>query len=863
MKKDKAVRKAEIKAAVVRQLKSMIVPLIVLAFIALGVCIVIFWREEPEPVEIIKVNGYEGDEKEFVLENDRLKFVLDAETTQFTVTVKDTGKVWYSNPPEAAQDPLALTLEKDKLRSTLLLTYSTVNGVDTLYPNYTYSMEKGIYEIEAEGDSIRVSYSVGDMDREYIVPPVILSERMEELQKNMENAELMMVNDYYKKYDINNLGKKDNREELLASYPILETEVAYVLRSSVKDSIKSKLEIYFENAGYTQEEYAVDKQLDLTQTVSEKPLFNVDIIYRLEENDLMVEIPVGEIEYKEDYPLLYLNVLPYFGAAGTEEDGYMLVPEGGGGIIEFNNGRLAQNSYYANVYGWDMSQDRSAIVHETRTCYNVFGVAQGDDSFLCILEEGAPRASIQADISGRNNSYNYVNAIYNIVHREQYDVADMYNGKMFVYEEKLPQESLVSRYRFTDTGDYVEMAKAYQDYLVQRYEGYLTRTQDTAAPVVLEILGAADKVKQILGIPVSRPLKLTKYSEAQEMLEELAGEGLENLSVKLTGWMNGGVKQRILKDTDLVGALGSKKDLQFLTAFAADQDIGLYLDGITNYAYDSGITDGFLQYRDAARFVSNEKAELSEYSTITYGKMDWEDSYYLLNAGLIDTMAANLAKAAFDYGANVSFQDMGKDLSADYTRDMPISRQAALEKQAARLKEVKDSGLGVMINAGNDYAIAYCDMVTNMDLHGSAYTIIDRAVPFYQLALHGYVDYTGEPLNLTQDYEQELLESAEYGAGLSFTLMKESSFILQNTMYSQYFGADYGAWHDRMIEIYTRYNRELGHVFGQRMTGHEQLSEKLSCTVYEDGTKVYVNYGRTDQTVDGTVVPARDYTVVR
>ena len=47
------------------------------------------------------------------------------------------------------------------------------------------------------------------------------------------------------------------------------------------------------------------------------------------------------------------------------------------------------------------------------------------------------------------------------------------------------------------------------------------------------------------------------------------------------------------------------------------------------------------------------------------------------------------------------------------------------------------------------------------------------------------------------------------------------------------------------------------------MVDHEYLQEKLSCTTYEDGTKVYVNYSYKDQTVDGKVIPARDYAVVR
>ena len=449
-----------------KKLKSLIGPMIILAVIAVGVLVIAFWKEAPEPEEIVKVNAYEGDGRELVLENERLRFVMDSSTTCFTVEDKESGRVWRSNPEGIAEDALALNTEKQKLQSTLLLTYSTINGVDTLYDNYTYSMQSGIYDIEQGDDYIKVFYSVGDMDKEYVIPPVILEEKMDSLLEKMDKSGMMLVEQYYKKYDINNLGKNDDREELLASYPILETEVIYVLRSTTKDNVKVKFEQFFEQAGYTYEDYMSDRELDMTSSVSEKPVFNVNMVYRLDGDDLLVEVPLGEIEYKEDYPLLYLNVLPYFGAGGTEDNGFLLVPEGGGALIDFNNGKVAQNSYYSNVYGWDMAQGRTALVHETRTYFNVFGISREDSSFLCILEEGAPYAAVQADISGRNNSYNFVNAVYSIAHREQYDVADKYNGEMYVYEENLPEENLVSRYRFVDSGSYVDMAKSWQGYLM-------------------------------------------------------------------------------------------------------------------------------------------------------------------------------------------------------------------------------------------------------------------------------------------------------------------------------------------------------------------------------------------------------------
>lgn len=857
--------KKDFKQALIAKIKSLIGPMIILLIMAAAVLFIVFYQEEPEPEEIVKVNGYEGDETERVLENEHLKFVMDPMTTQFYVEVKSTGQRWYSNPAGAAEDAKALTIEKEKLQSTILLTYSTINGVDTLYPNYKYSMLNKIYEIETGEDFIKVNYSIGDTEKEYIIPPVITATEFKEWLGKIDKAAALLAEEYYKKYDINKLSKKDKeiKDELLASYPIMETEVIYVLRDTTRDNVKVKLEQYFEGAGYTMEDYTRHKELDFATKTSDKPVFNVNVVYKLEGKDLVVDVPLNEIEYKEDRPILYMSLLPYFGAAGVDEDGYLLVPEGGGAIINFNNGKTKQTSYYSNLYGWDMCLVRDSLVHETNTYYNVFGMAKGEGSFLCIMEEGAPYAAVQADISGRNHSYNYVNSVYSVTHREQFDVAERYNGSMFVYEPSLPDEHYTNRYRFVDSTSYVDMANAYNEYLVEKYGSDMQMQDDTEAPVVIDILAAVDKVKQIVGIPLSRPLKVTGFKEAQNMLAELRGEGMNNMSVKLTGWMNGGVKQEMLNNVDIINDLGSKKDLKNLISYVNENGMNIYLDGITDYAWNSDILDGFFAPFDAARLVSKEKAELYEYSTVTFAQRDELDPYYLLSNENIQKAADLLVETTDALGAGVSFQNMGKDIPSDFNRKNTVTRQASLTQQAERFKELASAGKNVMINMGNDYAIAYVDMVNNMDLTGAAYTILDKTVPFYQLAIHGYTNYTGESLNLTQDFEQELLKSAEYGAGLSFTLMNETAFILQKTLYTQYFGADYAAWHDRMIDIYTRYNQELGHTFNQRMTNHEWVTAKVACTTYADGTKVYVNYGYEDAKVSGVTVPARDYKAVR
>ncbi len=866
MKKDKAVRKAERKAAAIKKIKSLIAPLIALLIILVAVVAIMMWPQEIEEEKIIELRGYSGDAKEYVMENDKLKFVMDAETTQFSVTVKETGEVWYSNPQDADSDGVAFTTEKSKLKSTVLLTYTTINGVDTLYNNYDFSMTNKLYEIEQGSDYLRIDYSIGDVEREFIIPLVMEQARYDEIMAGLSGGNKNLMSQYYKKYDINKLSKADEKikDELLERYPLMADGIIYAIRDTANQAVKTKLEGVFAEIGYTYEDYLVDKEKDTALKTSDKPVYNMSVIYRLEDGDLVVEVPNDSFDYIEDKPIYYLSLLPYFGAAGTEDEGFLFVPEGGGAIIDFNNGKVAQNPYYASIYGWDMCQNRKAVVHETRTNFNVFGESKGDASYICIVEQGAPYAAIQADIAGRNNSYNFVNAVYTVTKREQYDVSDKYNGNMFVYEETLPEgESYAQRYRFINSGSYTDMAKAYQGYLMETYAGAFTKQDTKEAPALVEIVGAVDKVKQVFGVPVSRPLALTTYKEAENLITELKNSGMKELSVKLTGWANGGVLQQMLEKIKPVKDLGSKKDIQQLVKTAAELGVDVYLDGITNYAIDSSFFDGFFVFTDAARQVSKEKAELYEYSTTTFAQRDDLDEYYLLKASQIDKMVDNLAAEAKGYSAGISFADIGKDLSSDFTRKAPVSRQAVMENHTATLAELS-ADTRLMVNDGNDYVVAYADMVSNMDLRGAEYTIIDRTVPFYQMALHGYVEYTGEPLNLTKEMQDELLKSAEYGAGLSFTLMEESSFTLQNTLYTEYFGAEYAAAKDDMYAVYNRYNKELGHIFNQEMTGHEYLAADVTCTTYEDGTKVYVNYTYHDFTAaDGTVVPSKDYAVTR
>ena len=858
-------RKHEIKMNIIKELKALIFPTVMLLIFAGLIIFIMNYQNKETEADIVEVRAYAGDDKPIVLENKYLKFEMNPTLTTFDVTVKSSGKVWHSVPEGGADDPIAIMEEKNKLQSTLLLTYGTDAGLDTTYDSYSLSVLNGIYEITKGEDFVQVDYSIGKVAKEFVIPPVCKADRLDELCSNMSVSDKENVKQFYKKLDINKLSAADkkNKDTLLESYPILETEVIYVLRDGQKDSAKANLQKVFEAAGYTYEEYLEDKELDTREATNSNPVFNVSVIYRLEDDNLKVEVPLSSLESITEYPITAISVLPYFGAGNNESEGYMVVPEGGGSIINFNNGKAAQAVYYSNLYGWDMAIERKDVVHTTIANMNVFGISDNKDSFICVVDGGAPYAAIRADISGRTCNFNYVNSVFTIKSREKFDLGANANQDVYVYLENLPDETLSQTYSFVDSGSYVDMAKNYRDYLLLKYPDQMTKVSDETTPVSVEIVGAVDKVKQIVGIPVSRPLPLTTYDEATDLISQITADGVSNLSVKYTGWCNGGVKQKYLKNIKKVSALGSYSDLKALSAKADELGVDLYLDGMVEYEKDSNLFNGFFSYRDAAKFLSRKRAELYEYSAVTYTAREGLDSYFLLHGDIIPELMGNLSKAATKYGANVSFQDVGKDLSSDYWRKKYTSRQKAMEDQVAKLTEISNTDQKIMINSGNAYAMPYADFITSMDLKGSEYTILDGCIPFYQIAIHGYKDYTGEPINVCGNQEEELLTCAEYGAGLNFTFMKESSFTLQKTLYSKYYGSDFDEWEEEFKSIYSRYNSEMGHVFNQTIKNHIMINNDVRATIYEDGTTVYVNYGYEAFNYKGVKIPARDYLVVR
>ena len=80
-----------------------IIMIAAIAALIVFVGIPLYGQQETETENPPVMSYYDGDENPMIMENDHLVFEMDAKTTGFSITEKDTGRIWKSTPENAAK----------------------------------------------------------------------------------------------------------------------------------------------------------------------------------------------------------------------------------------------------------------------------------------------------------------------------------------------------------------------------------------------------------------------------------------------------------------------------------------------------------------------------------------------------------------------------------------------------------------------------------------------------------------------------------------------------------------------------------------------------------------------------------------
>jgi hypothetical protein len=785
--------------------------------------------------------------------NDRLELYINETTTEIAVCDKESGELFYSNPADRQNDTLANPVNKDMLSSQLIVKYFDTNRNENTMTNNADSIERGQFKIQSITNGVRITYTLGELSSESDnLPKFITAERLQEKILGKLDAKTAK---YVGKQFVVSSGKAGFLE----------------LKNNAVNSkiILGQLLKAFETAGYTKEDLAYENSMSGGGTQeAEKPGFVIPLDYVLKEDQLVVTVATDHIEEKPAGKLSTIEVLRYFGAAGVKDQGYMFVPSGSGSLISFNNGKTTSEPYVQQVYALDpliISYRQTQRMEPARL--PVFGMKKNNNAWFAMIQDGDAIASIQADISGKLNSYNYVFSYFNLRDNEQLSMfgATGSEADLPVVDNKMYSGNITIKYTFLnkENANYSGMARYYQNQLVKG--GILTRLDDSRdMPFYLDILGGFEKRALFVGIPYKTTYAMTTFEEAGKIVDALREQGIKNIRLRYMGWFNDGYYHDIAKSVHVIGKLGGKSGLRKLGAKLEESGGRLFPDvAFQKVSYTS---NSFLPTFEASRYISGISVCLSPYNPATMRMWTrFDDAVYYIQSPavlpkVVDGFAASYTKLGLK---GLSLRDLGDILASDKRRKRPIDREFAKDIGTGQLDKLDKAAEGMMIEGGNSYALAYASDLTCMPDSSNQFFIADEEVPFYEIVVHGFIDYTGGPFNLNSAYnhEEEVLKMLEYGVAPHYSWTYEETSKLKNTSMEYMFSTHYTDWMDDAVKIYGENVQIQSKLRTQKMTEHIRHKEGVYEMKYQNGASVYVNYTNTPFNTSGITVKARSYAV--
>lgn len=810
--------------------------------------------EEGTAFQAINESGSDVAGMELAAENDTLKLYANTSTGEVAVVDKRNGQITYSNPAGAEEDGIANRAHKNYLRSQLIIDFFNASRTQVTYDSFSYCTDKGQLEVEGIENGIRFWYTIGDMSSATgIVPQYISSATLERVLASLDDDGKKYVSDRYKESSV-----ADDYYELLES-------------ASKGASQIRKLNQYFETVGFTEEEYVTEMMgsgVEGAVPIS----FEIPLEYRLNNDAVDVSIPMDHVVENGGGTLFRIQLLRYFGTAGLDESGYMLVPNGSGSLINFNNGKPTATQYSEYVYGIDPLAAEYTVRENTENVkMALFGIFREKSAVFATIEDGASFANLTAYVSGKINEYNFVYPTFVVRGNDRLSMFGTTGNEadIPVVEPNYYDANITVKYTMLteENANYAQAANYYRERLIA--EGKLTAKTETNKDLKFyyDVLGGVTMTKFFLGTQYNGMYTMTDFDEAAEIYEDLKQNGITNQVMNFQGWMNHGYHHDVVDKIKVPGALGGKSGLEDLSRMMAADGNMLY--GDVAFQEVSYVSRRYSYNNETSRYYgAGYVAELGLVHPATLRKTSGlgyaENHYFLISPKFlvryVDAFTGKIGK--IDIGG-ISLRDLGNELHSDKKRTNIIDREAALDVVLASLGQIEGTGKDIMLSAGNDYAFAYADDMINVPLSSNDYYIVDTTVPFYEMLIHGYIDYAGSNINLSDTYDRAdiVLNLVEYGAAPHFMFTYNSASDMKNTGLNRYYATTYENWKDDAVAIYAEVNNALKHVSGAAIVNHEVLEGGVKAVTYSNGVVIYINEGAADQTVGGVTVPARSYQI--
>ncbi len=807
----------------------------------------------PEAAE----NNIASAEYETVSENDKLIFSMNKDTTAFKLTDKANGYEWYSTA--------APTQSNTEADAPFSIAFVNNTGLIETMDAMTDSIALGQYSIEKLSDGAKVTYSLGEYNVKLNIPYAFNEERKKELLGMFsDDFKANQFDIMYQKIVFDRLDEK-NQKKFLSQYPTIDKEPLYVLRDSISGSEDKMRELarLLSEIGYTDEMYEEDKNNFVLAAEDENeavPQFRIQLVYTLTESGLRVTVPESEIQMNAEFPIVEIELLRYFGSPKGEDEGYFLLPDGSGSIMNFYNGRGDLQNYSVAIYGNDKAAPLNENIYSNEQAYlPLWGIKNSNNAVLATIDEGAAIAVLNAYPGGDRLSP-YAAATFRLrsYYRSYTSQSNDASNYFVSIENERYKGDIVLDYTLLsgDDADYMGMAKLYRKRLFGNSD-----SSTVSSGAVIELMGLIENKAGFAGFTYNKETVLTDIKSVGSIAEELSAAGINNLKVKYSGWSNGGWRNGFANRVELNKKLGTEAELMALNEKLSAMGVGFYPDTELQYTYKDKSFDGFSSSEDVSTLISKAKGYLIEYNPATFMRdPEYKAPAYINNPSAISRAFEGFFKDYNRLGIDgISIRSIGRDLNADYSDTEGVGRETALRMLKESMSGISDKK--VMVSGSNAWVLTFADYICDIPLGSAAFDNTDMAVPFLQAVVSGKIGYSGPALNLEGNVKEAVLQMAAFGADPYYMLSAENGKEVIEGDYSFLYSSDYGYLKEDIISTVTDYQEKMSEVIGKRIVGYEKLSDRLFKTTFENRQSVVVNYSEKEIEADGTVYAPKSYTV--
>lgn len=553
-----------------------------------------------------------------------------------------------------------------------------------------------------------------------------------------------------------------------------------------------------------------------------------------------------------------LDLFPNLYAAYADEEGYFVIPDGSGALIDFNNGKRGCAEYSQKIFGRDYSKVLDVAPAKTEQAYfPILGIVKENEALLEVVTEGAAYASVRASVAGqRATGYNAGGFQFSLRTSDRYFMGAINTSALRAYEQtKIPEERVTVRYYpiAKQNASYMDIIERYRGYLLE--EGLMTKKSSEGVPLYIDLYGGTIKERSVAGFPFKLRTAATTYSQAQTILEELKERGVDNLIVTYNDFNDAGLTERISNGADIAGTLGGEKEFKALRDYCYAEGITLALSAdLMEYARSGG---GFSKTGDAVIGVAKSYSTQGEFELAFGTPHPTRRAHFILAPGRFEDAYDQYISGLSAVGAAaVSTANSTSILYSDFrqSENRNTSRQQTIEILKKCYERIKESNFTFVTSACNEYALKYADYIRGVPLSSSGFDITDRDIPLYEILIHGYIPYSSAAINASSTGDEMLLKSLVTGTPPHYDLMSENPNKFTDSSYDTLYYTHADGYFDTAAQTYKLFSERLSDLINSPITEFEIVSDNMWECKFENGAAILVDFKNYTAAVNGKII---------